>query len=267
MNQQQQPMRRSSSRQQLSEQQTAAAAGTAAQPARVAAVRIKTEGQSSAPPPPPALAAPPMPHPLRDAAAAAAERRRSSGRGRPSCFFPPPERRRDSLEPASTALYIVRGKRCTVLDGCLQDSDPADCLTICVRSFTGLEVRRSGLWDGCMQPMVAGLPCTVLPIAASPRWRSLCRLHSLAALMHPPPCSWLLCAPALHALANNQPAYSCCAPRCSAGFTAAPRCAAAPSSRCFAPGWASAWARSSSCCEGSACLVHPRLPASRWVAP
>ncbi|KAL4856999.1 Ubiquitin-like protein pmt3/smt3 [Chlorella vulgaris] len=137
--QQQQQMRRSGSRQKLLEQQAAAAAGTAVQPARVAAVRIKTEVENTVPPPPPALAAPPLPHSLLDAAAAAAERRRSSGRGRPSCFFPPPERRRDSLEPASTALYIVRGKRCTVLDGCLQDSDPADCLTICVRSFTGLE--------------------------------------------------------------------------------------------------------------------------------
>ena len=49
-------------------------------------------------------------------------------------------------EPPATALYVVRGRTCTVLGGCLRD-DPADCLTLCVRSFTGLEVgacRRGG---------------------------------------------------------------------------------------------------------------------------
>jgi hypothetical protein len=48
-------------------------------------------------------------------------------------------RGRASLEPARAALCIVRGRTCTVLDGCLQD-DPAQCITLCVRSFTGLEV-------------------------------------------------------------------------------------------------------------------------------
>ena len=48
-------------------------------------------------------------------------------------------RGRASLEPAGAALCIVRGRTCTVLDGCLQD-DPAQCITLCVRSFTGLEV-------------------------------------------------------------------------------------------------------------------------------
>ena len=38
------------------------------------------------------------------------------------------------------ALYVVRGRTCTVLDGCLEDG-PSSCLSICVRSFTGLEVR------------------------------------------------------------------------------------------------------------------------------
>ena len=37
-------------------------------------------------------------------------------------------------------LYVVRGRTCTVVDGCLEDG-PSSCLTICVRSFTGLEVR------------------------------------------------------------------------------------------------------------------------------
>lgn len=48
--------------------------------------------------------------------------------------------RHDSPEPASSAtLVVVRGGRtCTVLEGCLAD-DPAECLTVCVRSFTGLE--------------------------------------------------------------------------------------------------------------------------------
>ncbi|KAL4419808.1 hypothetical protein ABPG75_006906 [Micractinium tetrahymenae] len=47
--------------------------------------------------------------------------------------------RRTSLEPASSAaLVVVRGRTCAVLEGCLAD-DPAECLTICVRSFTGME--------------------------------------------------------------------------------------------------------------------------------
>ncbi len=54
--------------------------------------------------------------------------------------------RRDSLEPASSAaLAVMRGGRtCTVLEGCLAD-DPEDCLAVCVRSFTGMEVRVLGL--------------------------------------------------------------------------------------------------------------------------
>jgi hypothetical protein len=50
-------------------------------------------------------------------------------------------RRRASLEPSSccAALYYVRGHTCTVLDGCLRD-DPSQCISLCVRSFTGIEV-------------------------------------------------------------------------------------------------------------------------------
>ncbi|PRW33581.1 hypothetical protein C2E21_7638 [Chlorella sorokiniana] len=35
-------------------------------------------------------------------------------------------------------LCVVRGRTCTVLDGCLEDG-PSSCISICVRSFTGLE--------------------------------------------------------------------------------------------------------------------------------
>lgn len=52
--------------------------------------------------------------------------------------------RRASLEPAGSApLVVVRGRTCTVVDGCLAD-DPAECITVCVRSFTGLEVGEQG---------------------------------------------------------------------------------------------------------------------------
>lgn len=53
----------------------------------------------------------------------------------------------NSLEPASSgSLVVVRGGHtCTVLEGCLAD-DPADCLTICVRSFIGMEVRNGHEW-------------------------------------------------------------------------------------------------------------------------
>lgn len=46
------------------------------------------------------------------------------------------------------SLCVVRGRTCTVLDGCLEDG-PSSCLSICVRSFTGLEVRGrcSGWWQ------------------------------------------------------------------------------------------------------------------------
>ncbi|EFN53789.1 hypothetical protein CHLNCDRAFT_58458 [Chlorella variabilis] len=79
---------------------------------------------------------------------AAGTRRRSSGGGRPGSIGGSGggpaslggggQRRRDSLEPPSSALYLVRGRTCTVVGSCLQD-DPADCLAVCVRSFTGLE--------------------------------------------------------------------------------------------------------------------------------
>lgn len=86
-------------------------------------------------------------------AAGPVTRRRSSGQGRSSSAGGAASsqgmpstggqvQRRDSLKGGSggSALYIVRGRRCTVLDDCLQQ-DPVDCLSICVRSFTGLEVR------------------------------------------------------------------------------------------------------------------------------
>jgi hypothetical protein len=37
------------------------------------------------------------------------------------------------------ALYHVNGHTCAVMDGCLQDP-PAQCIVLCVRSFTGVEV-------------------------------------------------------------------------------------------------------------------------------
>jgi hypothetical protein len=49
------------------------------------------------------------------------------------------ERRRSGMEHASSSLYVVRGRTCMVLGDCLQD-DPADCLTVCVSSSTGLTV-------------------------------------------------------------------------------------------------------------------------------
>lgn len=51
---------------------------------------------------------------------------------------------RTSLEPAgSGALYVRGGRTCAVVDGCLRD-DPAECLTLCVSSFTGLQVSGEG---------------------------------------------------------------------------------------------------------------------------
>ena len=52
-----------------------------------------------------------------------------------------PSRRASLGAPGGgAALCVVRGRTCVVVDGCL-DSDPSSCLSICVRSFTGLEVR------------------------------------------------------------------------------------------------------------------------------
>lgn len=48
--------------------------------------------------------------------------------------------------PGAAALYVRGGRTCIVVDGCLT-ADPAACLAICMRSFTGLEVRLGG-WVG-----------------------------------------------------------------------------------------------------------------------
>ncbi len=82
-------------------------------------------------------------------------------------------------------LYVVRGRTCTVLDGCLEDG-PSSCLTICVRSFTGLEVSRAWLavmcrvhaaqllagllWDrmDCWLQCPAGILCCSTSLAAAP---------------------------------------------------------------------------------------------------
>lgn len=128
---------------------------------------------------------------------AAGTRRRSSGGGRPGSIGGSGggpaslggggQRRRDSLEPPSSALYLVRGRTCTVVGSCLQD-DPADCLAVCVRSFTGLEVSDVG-WGWVYRFLERRgrrhsrgqhvLPCAML---TTTNW--LC----LLSLPHPAPC-------------------------------------------------------------------------------
>ncbi|GAB4815939.1 hypothetical protein N2152v2_002985 [Parachlorella kessleri] len=51
---------------------------------------------------------------------------------------------------AAKALYYVRGHTCTVMDGCLLD-EPASCIALCVRSFTGLE-----RWFYCNRSLACG---------------------------------------------------------------------------------------------------------------
>lgn len=101
---------------------------------------------------------------------------------------------RASPEAAPAALYVVRGRTCAVVDDCLQD-DPARCVALCVRSFTGLEVGGAV----CLSLMAC------LPPPRAPSGCLLLRCLPLPTCRHQPP---------------PQPSCCSCAPACrSAGST------------------------------------------------